>query len=304
MSVFALKFLTSYLLMPLLAIIFGFIAYFIAKKNKLFKNKKLIFYVLLGSLILSLPALLGFIDYWFMPYLYILLQILYLILGWNNIKLLKRFLPAADEKRPYSIEFFIQFLMMFVGAAFFSLIFNLCNELKYGIWACTCLLTFVFPSLFWETYKKYMAIPLEIYKVWKYSDKEDLSLFETMDYNKLLVMELELFKKTDDLTPSKIKAKAPDNMSFGTWFQKFLTDYNLKFPLNPIVVKDNENIFGWIFYVKRSFFHPRKYVDPDLSITDNKIKEKYTIMAKRVSEHAPTEVIEDRSDNRQNIIVD
>ena len=284
------SFFASYLIMPLLAIIFAFLAYFLAKKNKLIRNKKFIFYVLLISLLLGIPALLGFIHYWFMPYIYLSLQVLYMLWGWYNIKLVHYFLPDI-KKKPYIAEFLTHFLMMFIGAAIFSLIFNLCNELKYGLWACTCLLTFVLPSLYKSLYYRYMAIPLEVYKVWNYSNSYDLSSFDKMDFDKLLVMEIEIFKRVNDHSPSKIKAKAPDLMSFGVWFQKFISDYNLKFPKQPIEMSDEAKLYGWIFYVKRSFFHRRKYIDYDLSITQNKLKEKYTIVAKRVSEQINEEII-------------
>lgn len=290
MSPFFASFFASYLFMPLLAFIFAFVAYFVAKKNKLFRNKKIIFYVLLASLILSIPALLGFVNYWFMPYIYLSLQILYGILGWYNIQLVHHFMPDI-EKKPYLVEFFAHFLVMFVGAALFSLIFNLCNELQYGIWASTCLLTFLLPSLYKTLYEKYMAIPLEIYKVWKYTGSYDLSLFEKMDYNKLLVMEIEVFKSVNDFAPAKIKAKAPDSMSFGVWFQKFISDYNMKFPKQTIEMLDGTELYGWIFYVKRSFFHRRRYIDYELTITENKLKEKYTIVAKRVSDQTNEEIV-------------
>lgn len=67
--------ISSYLLMPLLTVIFGIAAYFIARKNKLLNNKKLIAYLLLCGIILALPGLSGFMDYNFMPYAYILLVI-------------------------------------------------------------------------------------------------------------------------------------------------------------------------------------------------------------------------------------
>lgn len=44
MNPVALHFVSSYLLMPLLTIIFGVVAYFIARKNKLLNNKRLIVY--------------------------------------------------------------------------------------------------------------------------------------------------------------------------------------------------------------------------------------------------------------------
>jgi hypothetical protein len=273
--------------MPLLAIVFTFIAYLISKKNKLFSNKKVIFYILLISLLLSIPGLLGFLDYEFMPYYYIFLSVLYLVIGWFNIGWVKTMIPGIRKDRSYLTEFMVHFVMMFIGAAFFSMIFNFCNELQFGLWACTCVFPFIFPSLFYETYLKYLEIPLEVHKIWTLSNTEDLSGFEYMDYNKLMVLELEFSKQLHDKKPTKVKAKAPDNLAFGTWFQKFILDYNLKFPRTPIELRDKDGDFGWIFYVKRSFFVPRKYIDYELSVIENKIKEKYTIVAKRAMEEFP-----------------
>ena len=293
MNALILKFLSSYLIMPLLAIVFTFAAYLISKKNKLFSNKKAIFYILLVGLALSISGLFGFLHYDFMPYYYIMLCIIYMVIGWFNIGWAKSMIPnLKDDKTPYYLEFIIYFVIMFIGAALFSLIFNLCNELQYGLWACTCVFPFIFPSLFYETYKMYMEIPLEVHKIWKFSNDIDLSHFEFIDYNKLMVLELEFVKQLSDEKPAKVKAKAPDNVPFGTWFQKFLIDYNLKFPATPIQLVDNgkEGEYGWIFYVKRSFFLPRKYIDYELTIPENKIKEKYTIIVKRVLEKEEMEI--------------
>ena len=48
--------ISSYLLMPVLTVIFGIAAYFIARKNKLLNNKKLIVYLLLCGIVLALPG--------------------------------------------------------------------------------------------------------------------------------------------------------------------------------------------------------------------------------------------------------
>jgi hypothetical protein len=82
-----------------------------------------------------------------------------------------------------------------------------------------------------------------------------------------------------------VKAKAPRNMNFGLWFQKFIDDYNLKFPDSQIQYTFGRNEkYKWIFYIKPSFFKQRQFIDPDLDIEQNKITEKYAIHAKRVSE--------------------
>jgi hypothetical protein len=284
MNALVIKLLKSYMIMPLLAIILVFVVFLMLKKNKLFSNKKAIFYILLCGLVLSIPGLFGFLGYDFMPFAYIALFILYLFLGWGNIGWIRNFMPnIKKEGTPYIAEFLIHFIIMFTGAAFFSLIFNLCNELEYGLWACTCMFSFIFPSLFSETVRRYLEIPLEVHKIWHFSYTDDLSQFEYMDFNKLMVLELEFTKQLNDEIPVKVKVKAPDNMTFGTWFQKFIVDYNVKFPLTPIELRNkDEEDFGWIFYVKQSFFLPRKYIDFNSTIPENKLNEKHTIIAKRV----------------------
>ncbi len=74
-------------------------------------------------------------------------------------------------------------------------------------------------------------------------------------------------------------------MNFGVWFQKFIDDYNLKFPNSPVQYKlSSGESYRWIFYIKPSFFKQRMFIDPDLDIEQNQITEKYAIYAKRVSE--------------------
>lgn len=292
-------FIYSYLLLPLLGLLFLILGIIIAKKTKLLKNKKMVIYFLAAAIILALPGLLGFIDYWFMPYVYIGLIVFYILCGCWNIRLLYSIEPKFKEDFAYYAEFLFNLFLMFLSLALFSLLFNLMNELKYGIWAATCVIAFILPSLFYKTYISYIEIPIEIYSVWKYDKDLDLSQFDSMDYNKLHVMELELFKNVNDPIPSKIKAKAPDNLVFGVWFQKFITDYNVKFPSTPIAVDNqtyktdtdfdldssfNFEIYTWIFYVKPSFFLPRRRIDFTKTIKENRLNEKYTIIAKRVSE--------------------
>ncbi len=89
--------ISSYLLMPLLTVIFGIAAYFIARKNKLLNNKKLIAYLLLCGIILALPGLSGFMDYNFMPYAYILLVILYWTAGYYNRLILRKVWKYSEE---------------------------------------------------------------------------------------------------------------------------------------------------------------------------------------------------------------
>lgn len=272
--------LLQYILLPLMGILLGVIAMMIAKKNKFIPDKKAIFFFLLTCLILALPSLFGFIDYWFMPYVYIFLAVLYLIAGYYFLRLLSVFLKDIEE-RPYYVELLSVFIVLFVSATLFSLGFNLCNELQYGLWSCTCLIPFIFPSLFRKTYRCYMLIPLEIYKLWSYEGEDQEIEADVFDHNKIIVVELELFKQVIDTKPLNIKAKASEEIPFGIWFKVFIDDYNKKSPQSPVIYTDYENSYGWIFYTNSSVLGRRKYIDPSLTFAKNKIKEKNVIIAKR-----------------------
>lgn len=279
------KFILLYLLMPIVALILGAVMMIIAKKNKLLNNKKLIFYFLLSCLLLALPGLLGFIDYWFMPYVYIALLVLYMMLGYFNINILNQLVKGINEK-PYYIEFMFIFVITFVSAALFSLIFNMCNELQYGLWACTCILPFIFPSLFFKAYRTYMDIPLEVYQVWSYEDENREMSEAYFESDKIIVVELEIFRQINDSKPLNIKAKSSEITPFGVWFKTFIDDYNKKSPQTPIEYKERKDYYQWMFYVTTSILGRKRYIDPELSFAVNKIKEKNIIIAKRIRKSA------------------
>jgi hypothetical protein len=284
MELFLGKFVLLYLLLPLMGVLLGVVMLLIAKKNNLLGNKKAVFYFLLSCIVLALPALLGFIDYWFMPGAYIGLLVLYFILGYLNRAVLKSVIDNLEE-RPYHVEFLCVFFVMLTGATLFSLVFNLCNELQYGLWACTCLLSFILPSLFMKAYESYLNIPLEVYRTWSYAGEGRGLDSEYMTSNKIIVVELELFKQLSDKDTLNIKVKASEDMPFGVWFKVLIEDYNRKSPLNPIAYRDDElGSHEWIFYVNLFFFGWKKYIDPDLSFARNKIREKNCIIAKRVQQ--------------------
>ena len=173
---------------------------------------------------------------------------------------------------------------MILGIGLFSLLFNLTNELKYGLWASTCILPFIFVSLWRKTYISFLNIPLEIYTVWQYSPNRRITPPRHSEYNE--VIRIELFKKAEDSAAYRINAESQDDLIFGEWFQHFLEAYNAKTPNDSIDFYNELKPFGWIFYFKPSFFRPRKYINPDLSIGQNKLNRRHVVIAKRVIQEA------------------
>jgi hypothetical protein len=278
------SFFIRYLLFPLIFVITTAIITIINKKNKVLNNKRLIVILLLTAIALGLPGLLGFLDLQFMPWGYIICQIYYLALGIVYVWLAGIYYEKELLERK-AFFFICTLIACLLGIFLFKLGFDWLNNLKYGLWAATSVFIFLLPIVFWWAYIAFLNIPLEIYKVWQYPVTPGDINMEHLDFNKLLVLEVNLYKHTTDDEPLKVKAKAPRNMNFGLWFQKFIDDYNLKFPDSPIQYTYGRNeSYKWIFYIKPSFFKQRQFIDPDLDIEQNNITEKFAIHAKRVSE--------------------
>jgi hypothetical protein len=277
------SFFIRYLIFPLIFVVATAIMTIINKKNKLLSNKRLIVIILCTAVVLGAPGLLGFLDLQFMPWGYLFSQFIYLTLGTIYVWLAGKY---YENELINKKGFFIlcTLISCLLGIYLFKLGFDWLNNLHYGIWASSSVLIFLLPPIFWWAYIAFLSIPLEIYKVWQYPVvSEDINM-EHLDFDKLLVLELDVYKNTDDPESLKVKAKAPPNMNFGSWFQKFIDDYNLKFPNAPVQYKLNNSSYKWIFYIKPSFFKQRKFIDPDLNIIENRITESSTIYAKRVSE--------------------
>ena len=275
------KFATTYLLMPLLGILFTGVLFLIAQKNQLLSDKKVIFYFLGLCILLASPALLGFVGYSFFDNFYIWLIVLYLFLGFVLATGFSTIFPAWAGKG-YGVKLLTLVALFFLSAALFSVVFNLCCELKYGVWASTCLIAGVVPSLFLRAVQSYLAIPPEIHAVWSADMEPGVMEAETMESDKIIVVELEISKNLSDTELLSIKAKTAENALFGRWFKLFVHDYNIRSSLQPIVCKtDAGQSFGWIFYTP-SIWGGKRHIDPALSFAQNKIKDNAIIVAKRV----------------------
>lgn len=287
MNTFLQKLITSQLLIPIITILLGIIVIFIAKKNQLLSDKKAVFYVLLSSVLLSLPGLLGYLQVDFMPYTYIGLQVFYLIIGYFNYRLYDVYIRTL-KRSPFWKKFLVLLIQMFLSGALFSLIFNLVNDFKYGIWASTCLVSLFVVPFFIQTFQAYLNIPIEIYKMKIYDGTNKTNTVIPIDTGTLLVYEIEVYKTTTDEKPTRLKAKSTKEMILGDWFELILSDYNQRKFSTPIEYYNLQEPYGWVFYTKPSFFLPRKYIDPDKSFQENKLSEKQLIIIKRVREQKKT----------------
>lgn len=283
---FVLPFFLNYLLLPLVAMLMALPLGIMNRKSQIMSNVRLVVTVLIGSLIVGLPGLFGLIDLWFMPAYYLLNALFNLILGIVFLRYLLRDLGPAYETKPL-FTILMGLAMMVLGGYVYAFIFNYFSTLHYGYWAATCLLPFLAPLLFSYAYIALVSVPNEIYKLWYYPRQAEEIVLEGVDYYRLMILEVQVRKHPRATgTPIKVKARTTAEMPFGMWFQKFIDDYNYKFPNDPIETLDGDTKeYGWLFYsLKPSVFRLRHYIDFDQTISQNKLREDYLIVAKRVQE--------------------
>jgi hypothetical protein len=283
-------FFLKYILLPLTIIILLLILTFLKKKLTFIKMKTMFVYILIAAVFLCLCGLFGFVGNTFNPYWYILASIYYLFLGIIHVNQL--FVHFYDNKSnlilQYSFQILLTFVSMLLGIYIFTFVYNWLSPYPgYAIMASSSVSSFVIPLLFYYTYVQFLKIPFSIYKTWSYSSKSDITEFEGVDYDKLMVINIELTKNVHEGNRTVIKAKTlPEKLRFGEWFHRLVEDYNYKNG-NAIIEMTNENQepYAWVFYTKKSFFHLRQYIDFDLDMKSNNIKENDLVICKRVVEY-------------------
>lgn len=279
-----------YILMPLFAAIMMVILSAIRRSQPAIKIRTIIIYVLLCSLCLAIPGISGFAGNLFNPYWYLIAQIVYLILGIIHVNLSDMYFKKHFTSLTKSILFesILTITCIGFGGYLFYLIFNLMSKgTGYPIMAATSIFIFAVPLVFHYCYIQLISIPVDIYKTWRYSPEQRLPDFEGADFDRLMVLNVELSKNLEDANRFRIKAKTlPTGITFGDWFYRVVDDYNHKNPNSIIHLSDQvREPYYWIFYTKKSFFSFRKYIDFDQDITQNSISENDVVICKRVIQH-------------------
>ncbi len=284
------EFFIRYLLLPLLFIVLATILGIMKKKTPKLPGKVLVCYMLLGALCLGLPGLLGFSGNMFSPYWYILAQLIYFSLGMLHVGLMGNYFNNPNQSASFNMAFeiLITLACLTLGAYIFIHLFDLISPFEgYSVMALTSMLIVIIPQLFQYCYIQFMNIPFDIYKTWQHPSGQKPIDFAGVDYDKLMVLNVELAKNMGDGNLFQIKAKTlPKCITFGDWFYKVAHDYNTKNPNGMIELQDDKHeAYSWIFYTKKSLLHPRKYLDFERDMKHNKVSENDTVICKRVIQH-------------------
>ncbi|RYZ49599.1 MAG: hypothetical protein EOP49_15925, partial [Sphingobacteriales bacterium] len=185
--------------MPLFVLIAGSLMVVVKKKNQLLGFRKLIVFLLVYSLVMAVPGLFGFLDGSFTPWYYIVAQGIYLLLGVAFVHFYDKYIGKEVHSYRLLFQLSVMLVIVLLGGYLFALLYNLLNEAKNGYIGVTSMLSFFLPLIFYWTYSAFVEIPFEIYKVWSYpkGNVGEIS-FDGLDFNKLMVLELEFSRQPDD----------------------------------------------------------------------------------------------------------
>lgn len=257
----------------------------INKANPDLNAKRIILYTLLFAILIGgMGGSFGFFSLvsesvW----LFLLLQILYILLGVFYYRLLKMnfFGYFTYPNISGGLLTFITAALGFIG---FILLFDYLCPVDLATHYSMSILMFLIPFFFINTFELLVRIPPEIHKVWYYPLGDEEPDFDDIDLNKIYLVELEFTKSIKDTEVKNYKVKAPLDLKFGDWYRSFLDNYNYKFDQDPIqFLDDQQNPFGWSFTNKpKNLWQSPNFIDPDLTIKQNKITENTVIVAKRV----------------------
>jgi hypothetical protein len=253
------------------------------KKAQALNNKKAIFFYLAFSLVIATGGLISMAPAASrsMP-VFFGLQLAYFALGYLASYLYKKNAPASLSQYRYGGVAFV-LANTFLGMLLFTLVYYYFSPGELAAWFAFSVLPFLLPEFISTSLNTYRSIPEEIHKVWYFPIHADEVDYDTINTDVIYMLELEYTKNINDGRLTNTKLRAPVEMKFGDWFRSFIESHNYKFEADPIqYLNYDQTPLGWMFYIKPSALSRTRFIDAELSITDNKIGEKDIIIAKRV----------------------
>lgn len=142
---------------------------------------------------------------------------------------------------------------------------------------------FITPSLISVLFNTAISIPARLYKRWFYPLNNKYPSPQITEMRNIIILNFIFQKKETDNDIINFKVKAPRAMEFGRLFYYFINDYNEKHPNNKIAYRNNKHEpHGWYFHSKPKWFGSSRYIDPDLIIDQNDLKDGTTIICQRI----------------------
>jgi hypothetical protein len=288
-----LAFFLRYLLAPIIVLIALLVMNNLSKAKGVLKMKKLIIFVLITSLILALPSLLGMLRYEFIWGGLIITIACYLLFSglfnWFVKSKTYKAIGLGDNKWHIVLALFIAVVL---ASWIYYLVFSWLSKLNYSLWAMFNILWFFIPVFYRFSKNSFLKIPTPFYKLWTVDiEKNNDEYWNSVDTFQLMQVTVKIKRSLRSRQYSSFSVKLPEEVSLGVWFNRFIEDQNIRFPNSIIETEEEGEQFGWIFYTNKWLPIPlfTRMLDFDGDVKLNKLKNKATIYIRRVSKDTEKE---------------
>lgn len=260
-----------------------FFAVYRAKVKESGKKKWLIMlYLVSGGVLIGLIGLLGFIDFVNLKvWTFIAAQGWLLTIGILHVWLFEKIIPL-DNKNSGRILF--TFALCFLGYALVLLPFVFYFKTSFPRFYFLPAFFFLAPTFVYIAFSNFIEIPLKVFKMWAFPAPGTLPDPSDSEMADPIIVNFEISKQCADKR-TVFKAKAPKGMNLGKLFYFFIMDYNSRHSDNPIMIADSNNkTFGWSFHVTPGIIRGRTHLDPEVSVSGNRIKENASVICERTNQ--------------------
>lgn len=278
-------FFMRYLLAPLLVAMLLIIVNNLSRVKKKLKTKKIIIFLLISGIVFALPSLFGLLRNEFVWGGLVLTSISYLLLGWIFLRFTGTKLFQALGFENYVPAIFIMMLMLIIFSMWiYYLVFSWLSQLPYSGWSMFTVLWSMLPLSLFVSNRYFLQISTPFYQTWRMEDGSfDRNYWDNIDSFNAEQVKVKIKRKHTDADYASFTVRLSDEISLGNWFNWFVEDQNVRFPMDTIESKiDGENI-GWIFYTSKWLKVPLfiSVLDPEKDRKENKIKPNHTIYVRR-----------------------
>lgn len=222
--------------------------------------------------------------------LYLKLMVLLLLLGAIHVCLLEdKSMYDWNQDSAWSEiwqKFLFTFFLTFCGGFIFWIgIKNISSPHQWLLGAlkdekkilfCSVYLGYICPYFMYRAYEMSSLIPKKIYKKWDYVPFKSRAIQQTT---------LITFKVQESMTSGNstvYKKLVPKNLSLGEQFAFFIKTTNKDNRIQDVESDEQGEKLGWMFYSTHFEGLKKKYYDPTLNLSQNKISSETIINAKRV----------------------
>jgi len=258
-----------------------FFGIYLAKVKGAGKKKwVLLLYLIVTGVLVGLISGLAYHEFTALPFwIFVTAQIWALTVGILHAWLFEKIVPLESNKAG---KIFFALAIAFLGYWLMALSYYLYFQIPFPRLFLLPFFLFIAPTFVVIAFDYFTRIPVRIYKVWDFPAPGTLADPSDDEMADPVIVNFEICRNTGDRR-TVFKAKAPRSMELGKLYYFFISDYNSRNANNPIEIKEGENkLCKWTFFRTAGIFRGRIRLDPELSISENRIKENDSVICDRI----------------------